>query len=244
MPHATLKGNVEEATPMSTAIPILPPPLRDGDRLGREEFLRRWEAMPDLKRAELIDGVVYMPSPVGLKHNDFQFVLSNWLGGYVARTPGCRGGLEGTWLMGADVPQPDVTLRILPEYGGQSREERGYASGAPELAIEISASSGARDLGPKLKLYQRAQVREYITVLLDSEQVIWRELANGRYRPVAADTDGIFRSNLFPGLWLNTEALWRTDLPGLMSTLQKGLATDDHANFVHHLARQRELSTS
>src|SRR5437868_1986062 len=103
---------------MSAVAPILPPLLRDDDRLTRDEFLRRWEAMPGLKHAELIDGIVYMPSPVSRKHSDFHSAIDNWLGHYAVRTPGWRSGLEGTWLMKEDAPQPDITLRILPEYGG------------------------------------------------------------------------------------------------------------------------------
>src|SRR5437763_671939 len=103
------------------AVPASPPLLREGDRLTSEEFMRRWEAMPELKHAELIDGVVHMPSPVSRGHSNYHFVLSGWLGYYTANTPGCEGGSEGTWLMGSrNVPQPDITLRILPERGGQS----------------------------------------------------------------------------------------------------------------------------
>ena len=118
---------------MPMAAPVLPPPLQDGDRLDSAEFLRRWEAMPDLKHAELIDGIVYMPSPVSLKHSDFHGTLAGWICYYAANTPGCRSGVEGTWVMGAkSVPQPDIMLWILPENGGQSRVEGEYAAGAPE----------------------------------------------------------------------------------------------------------------
>ena len=118
---------------MSMAAPVSPPLLRDGDRLTSDEFMRRWEAMPDLKHAELIDGIVSMSSPVSRKHSDFHTPLAGWLANYAAATPGCRGGLEGTWLMDArNVVQPDLAFRILPEYGGQSREDGEYAAGAPE----------------------------------------------------------------------------------------------------------------
>lgn len=219
--------------------PILPPPLRDGDRLSREEFLRRWEAMPDLKHAELIDGVVYMPSPVGLKHNDYHVSLGGWLAIYAAGTHGCRAGAGGTWLMGEDVPQPDITLRILPEYGGQSRVEGNYPAGAPELVVEVTHSSTSYDLGPKLRLYQRAGVREYISALLRTEQIVWRELVKGRYRKIAADSDGLWRSRVFPGLWLDADALWQHDLARMYAVLGQGLATGGHAEFVIRLAAQR-----
>src|SRR5262245_1723702 len=117
---------------MSTAVPTLPPPLREGDRLTREEFLRRWEAMPDLKRAELINGIVHMPSPVSIPHSRFHQDLTIWLRLYGRATPACESSLNATWLMGPrDVPQPDLALRILPASGGQSSDENDYLAGAP-----------------------------------------------------------------------------------------------------------------
>ena len=137
-------------------------PLVTGEKLTREEFLRRWEVLPELKHAELIGGVVYVPSPLSLAHSSHHSLANLWLGHYAAFTPGCGGGLEATWLMLTDAPQPDVHLRILPESGGQSRVEGAYAEGAPELIVEISLSRASHDLGPKLDLYRRAGVREYI----------------------------------------------------------------------------------
>ena len=115
------------------------PPFRDGDRLTRDEFLRRWEAMPDVKWAELIDGVVHMPSPISDVHSDFHSRLNYWLCHYAAATPGCRAATAGTWLMSKDsAPQPDLALRILAEHGGQSRLEGDCPTGAPELIVEVS----------------------------------------------------------------------------------------------------------
>src|SRR6266571_1600839 len=122
-------------------------PLVDGERLTVEEFLRRWEEQPNLKRAELIEGVVYLPSPVGSAHGSQDCLTTGWLMHYTARTQGCRGGSKGTWLMHGSAPQPDVHLLILPEYGGQSREENDLSVGAPELAAEIAGSSAPLDLG-------------------------------------------------------------------------------------------------
>src|SRR5438477_8288659 len=93
-------------------------PLIAGDRMTRDEFLRRWEAMPHVKRAELIGGIVYMPSPLSRKHGVTDTHVGAWLGVYVASTPGCEAGSNATWLMLEDSPQPDHDLRILPEYGG------------------------------------------------------------------------------------------------------------------------------
>jgi Uma2 family endonuclease len=106
---------------MPLAAPASTPPLLEGDSLTSDEFLRRWVDMPDVKRAELIDGIVYMPSPMSLNHGEVQVFLGGWLTLYASATPGCRPALEATWLMGErQVPQPDISLRILPEFGGQS----------------------------------------------------------------------------------------------------------------------------
>ena len=146
---------------MPLAAPVSTPPLLEGDSLTSDEFLSRWEAIPDLKRAELIDGIVYIPSPVSLNHSDFQVFLAGWLDFYAASTPGCGPGLEGTLLMGeGEVPQPDVTLRILSEYGGQSGLEGPYTVGAPELIVEVAVSTRSRDFGSKKRLYERTGVRE------------------------------------------------------------------------------------
>jgi Uma2 family endonuclease len=221
---------------MPTAAHTLPPPLRDGDSLTSDEFLRRWEAMPELKHAELIDGIVYMPSPISLEHADFHAPLTGWLAYYAASTPGCRVGSDGTWLMGErNVPQPDIALRILPEYGGQSRVESKYAAGAPELIVEVAASSRARDLGVKLKLYERMSVREYLIALPGESRLMWHEWSAGSYRQLDPGADNIFRSVWFPGLWLSPDALWRLDLQRLFAVLQEGLATQEHAALVSRL---------
>ena len=168
---------------MSMSAPVLTPPLREGDRLTREEFLRRWEAMPDLRRAELIDGIVLMPSPISKPHRDFQLSLSFWLGTYEEATPGCEAGATGTWLMSTEsAPQPDLDMCILPERGGQSRVEGEYPAGAPELIVEVSHTTSARDAGVKLRLYARSGVREYLIVRPKKQQVIWRELIEDRSR--------------------------------------------------------------
>ena len=220
------------------AVPISPPPLQEGDRLTSDEFMRRWEAMPELKHAELLDGVVYMASPVSLTHSDFHGPLATWLGTYAANTPGCRLGVDGTWLMGGkNVPQPDNTLRILFEYGGQSSVEGDYPTGAPELALEVAASSRARDLGVKLKLYERMGVREYLIAVTGKHQFLWKVLdPAGGLESLEPDPDGIIRSRCFPGLWLDPAALWKLDQVRLFAVLQQGLATPGHAAFVAQLA--------
>ena len=166
---------------MHAAAIALPPALREGDRLDSSEFLLRWEAMPLLKHAELIDGVVFMPSPVFNPHANIHYEMIGWTHYYKDATPGCHGGSDETWKMGPkDVPQPDIALYILSEFGGQSRLEGQLSVGAPELIVEVTGSSYSRDLGIKLELYRTAGVREYLTVLLQPQKVVWRQLARGR----------------------------------------------------------------
>ena len=225
---------------MPMAAHTSPPPLRDGDRLTASEFILRWEAMPDLKHAELIDGIVYMASPVSYPHSRFHMALSGWLLKYEAGTPGCEGGSEGTWLMGGqNVPQPDNTLRILPHKGGQSTDDGDYTAGAPELIVEVAASSRARDLGIKRKLYESMKVQEYVVVATKPFQVIWHLWTPSGYRPLEPENDGLLRSRCFPGLWLDPAALLNADASRLLAVLDQGLATPEHAAFVVQLASSR-----
>lgn len=217
----------------------LAPPIREGDRLDSPEFLRRWEAMPSLKRAELIGGVVFMPSPVSFPHSKTHGAIYGWVWSYSEVTPGCESGIDCTWLMGPkDVPQPDIFLRILPEYGGQSRVEGDYAAGAPELTVEVTGSSLSRDLGVKLDLYRRAGVREYLTVLLQPKQVIWRRLSRGRYQEIQPDDDGLLRSRVFPGLWLDPAAVWNPER-SMRIAVEEGARSPEHGAFVQRLAARK-----
>ncbi len=222
---------------MSSLAIALPPTLHEGDRLDSAEFLHRWEAMPDLKHAELIDGVVFLSSPVSRDHGDTHFDLNGWLFVYRNHTPGCEASNDATWVMGTkDTPQPDIMLRILPASGGQSGETGKYFAGAPELIVEVSGSSLSRDLGIKLDLFRRVGVREYLTVQLNPRKIVWRELADGSYRDIRPDADAILRSRVFPGLWLDPEALWNGTL---LPALERGLASPEHAAFVERLASAR-----
>ena len=222
---------------MPVAALELPTQLREGDRLTAAEFMRRWEAMPELKRAELIGGLVFMSSPLSLPHANAHLELGPWLWLYKDSTPGCDIGSDCTWLMGPkDVPQPDLFLRILPEYGGQSGVEGIYAAGAPELIVEVTGSSVSRDLGVKLELYRRAGVREYLTAMLHSRQIIWRQLVRGRYREIEPDDDdGLLRSDAFPGLWLDPAAVWNPKI-SIRTAVEKGIQSPEHDAFVRRLA--------
>ena len=217
---------------MTHLIPLMPLLFEPGDRLSREEFLELWEKMPDLKFAELIDGVVYMPSPVSPEHGRLDFQMQALLGIYAARTGVCDGLSNATWLMLASAPQPDVVLRLRSEYGGKTEIASRLASGAPELVVEVTRSSRTLDLGPKLGLYERAGVIEYVAVLTESRRIEWRILASGSYRMLQTDSEGVFRSRVFPGLWVDHDAFWRDDSKRLLAVLEDGLASEECQAFL------------
>jgi Uma2 family endonuclease len=226
-----------ETIPMPLAAPVSTPPLFEGDCLSSDEFLRRWDEMPDLRHAELIEGIVYMSSPVSRPHGRCHIVLATWLGNYAAATPGCFPGLEGTWRMGpSNVPQPDLMLHILPEHGGQSTVEGPYYAGAPELIVEVAVSSYSRDFGVKKRLYERMGVREYLIALPRQKKLVCHRLTPAGFQIFEPIVDGIFRSGMFPGLWLDMDALWKLDLARMNTVLQQGLATPEHAAFAAQVA--------
>jgi Uma2 family endonuclease len=216
-----------------------PPRLRAGDHLTRDEFLDRWENEPTIKFAELIGGVVYMPSPLSLAEGEMLAMASTWIGTFSAYTPGARGSNNATTLIADDCAQPDVHLRILPDYGGETWNEGKLLGGPPELVVEVCASSAAYDLHAKYKLYQSAGVREYVAVLLYEQEIRWHRLGNNGYHRVAAGEDGLWKSKVFPGLWLDGAALLAGDLPRVLAALQRGIDSKEHADFVKKLARKK-----
>ena len=228
-------STVEGRSPAGTT--MADPPLVDGQRLDQAEFMRRYELTPHGFKAELIGGIVHVASPLSSPHGRGSFGISTWLGVYCAHTPGTDGLDNATTLMDdLGVPQPDSQLRILPECGGQGREEGEYVAGAPELVAETARSSRKIDLGTRRDDYERAGVREYIVVALDSREVHWLLRRGDRLVRIDPDPDGIHRSGVFPGLWLDPAALLRKDLAGVIAVLERGLATPEHAAFVAQLA--------
>jgi hypothetical protein len=213
------------------------PPLAAGQHLGQAEFLRRYEATsPDFK-AELIGGVVHVPSPVGPQHGVSTADIIGWLVNYRARTPGTQVLDNATTAMDElGVPQPDAQLRILPERGGQTRDTGKYISGAPELVAEVAKSSRAIDLGSKRADYERAGVQEYVVVAIKPGEVHWHVRRGRKLARVRPGRDGLYRSKVFPGLWLDPAALLRGDIAGVLAALDRGLATPEHADFVACLA--------
>jgi Uma2 family endonuclease len=217
------------------------PPLENGDYLTRKEFERRYNALPRLKKAELIEGVVYMASPVRSEvHAEPHAAMVTWAGVYRAATLGVRVADNGTLRLDADnEPQPDVMVRIDPRAGGSSwTSADDYVEGAPELAIEVAASSAAIDLRDKHTVYRRNGVREYIVWQVYDRRIDWWALHEGEYQPLLPDPAGVLRSEVFPGLWLDVAALIADDLANLLATLQRGLSSDEHTAFVAQLTAQ------
>ncbi|HEY2785471.1 MAG TPA: Uma2 family endonuclease [Fimbriiglobus sp.] len=225
---------------MSTHVAKRPkiPPLQPGDRLTRPEFERRYQAMPQVKKAELIEGVVYMPSPVRFEaHGEEHSDLIGWLVVYKASTPGVRTGDNSTVrLDNENEPQPDVTLIIDPKFGGQTALVDGYISGPPELVAEVSASTVSIDLHDKLRAYQRNGVAEYIVWRTEDGAIDWFVLREGKYEPLPPDADGLWKSPRFPGLWLDGPAMARGDMPAVFSALHRGLVSPEHQAFVDRVS--------
>lgn len=219
--------------------PSYVPPLENGDRLSRDEFERRYKAMPSHVRAELIEGVVVMASPVRFSgHGQEHFDLITWAGNYRVATPGVMGGGDATVRLDlANEPQPDVCLLIDPKLGGSAKIDKdGYIEGAPELVAEVAASTASQDLGPKLNAYQRNGVREYVVWRVQDAAIDWFVLRNGQFDRLQPGSDGITRSEVFPGLWLDTSALLKGDLARVHAVLRNGLADPAHAAFLAKIA--------
>ena len=224
----------------STGDPI--PVLENGDRLTRCEFERRYAARPDVKKAELIEGVVYMPSPVRLGgHAEPHSAIQGVLIVYAAYTPGVSVADNATVRLDLDnEPQPDVLLRIDTEAGGRSRvSDDDYLEGAPELIVEVAASSASVDMHAKRSVYRRNGVQEYIVWRTRENRLDWFELLDGEYRPLPSDRSGVVRSRVFPGLRLAVNALLEGNLAAALAELERGLQSPEHRDFVSRLAEKR-----
>ena len=210
-------------------------PLEPGDRLSRAEFERRYEAMPGVKKAELIEGVVYIQPPVRFRgHAMPHFDLITWMGAYEAMTPGIIGGDNVTARLDLDnEPQPDAILMIDPALGGEAKiSDDDYIESAPELVAEVSGSSVSFDLNTKLAVYRRNGVREYLVWRVLDEKIDWFVSRRGEFEPLLADAEGILRSETFPGLWLDPAALLRGDMARVLEVGQRGIASPEHGRFL------------
>jgi Uma2 family endonuclease len=198
------------------------PVLESGDRLTREEFHRRYCAREDIKKAELVEGVVYVASPVrsdahGEPHTD----VMTWLGTYKTRTTGVRVSDNATVLLDADNEvQPDASV-WREEPGGPRLNERGYIEGAPQLVVEVAASSASYDLHDKKEAYRRNGVREYVVWRVLDGMIDWFRLEEDEYVWVEPDQDGVIETPQFPGLRLDVPKMLAGDLAGVLAQLER-----------------------
>jgi Uma2 family endonuclease len=183
-------------------------PLENGELLRSREFLRRYERMPRVKKAELIEGIVYMGSPVSVRHSKPDSLVQLWLGAYASRHPDVEVHANVTVILDAEnTVQPDALLRRLPEHGGATRvTDDGYLAGPPELIVEIAASSASIDLRDKRRAYCRNGVREYLVWRVAEQTLDWFCLEEEEYRPQPPDAQGFLHSRTFPGLRLPADA--------------------------------------
>jgi Uma2 family endonuclease len=227
-------------TPPVISASLTIPPLENGDKLTRWEFERRYQAMSHLRKAELIEGIVYMASPLRFEsHAEPHANIIGWLALYKAATPGVRLGDNATVRLDLDnEPQLDALLRI--ERGGQSTiSQDDYVEGTPELIVEIAASSASYDVHQKLNVYRRNQVQEYLVWRFYEQEFDWFRLQAGEYIKLEPDSDGTIRSQMFPGLWLDKNALLTGDLAKVLAVLPWELETPEHRNFVNQLTGNR-----
>lgn len=222
--------------------PLTVPPLESGDRLSRAEFERRYAAMPDTK-AELIEGVVYVASPVRLSsHGRPHSQMMAWISPYWLTTPGVDVGIDSTVrLDSGNEPQPDILMRLEPGYGGKSRlTADDYVEGSPELVIEIAASTATFDLYDKKTAYGRNGVQEYIVWQVFDRRIDWFYWHGGDYTNLQPAEDGLCRSQVFPGLWLDREAMVQGNLAQVVARLNQGLQSTEHQAFVEKLLSSQD----
>lgn len=220
------------------------PPLKHGDRMKQSEFHQRYEAYPEDIKFELIGGVVYMASPLRRAHGRYHPVLSGVLWLYQNATPGVEVLDNTTTILGEESePQPDLELRILSEFGGQSRETADdYVEGPPELMVEVSHSTKTFDMRQKREDYRRAKVLEYLVLCVEEQELYWWHFPSGR--TIKPNRQGIFRSRVFPGLWIDGQALLGCDTKRLIVVLDPGLASRAHAAFAKRLEAKRRGAQS
>lgn len=228
------------------SLPLLASELKTGDHLDQPTFHARYLRTPPGFRAELIGGMVILPSPLGLAHSQLHNDVVDWLNEYRRATPGTDVLLTPSVILAEDSePQPDAALIVVPERGGQTSVQRPnpggeeYVSGPPELIVEVASSSVAYDLHSKMNDYQKAGVAEYLVILVKERTVRWFRQEQGRFIDVMAAADGTLRSRVFPGLWLEAAALVARNHRKLSESLQRGISSLEHAAFVQQLESRK-----
>lgn len=218
------------------------PPLENGDRLTRDEFHRRYEAVPERVKAELINGVVYVSSPVRVKkHGKPHSHIMGWLFNYYAATDIVELADNVTYQVeGDDEVQPDAVLWIGEDYGGKAFvTDTDYLEGSPELSVEIASSTVSFDLHDKKDIYERNKVQEYVVWRVLDHEIDWFRLENGKYVRLEPNAEGIFESRIFSGLRLNVKAMLENDLQEVIAELQNGINSAEHQKFVESLQKKQ-----
>jgi Uma2 family endonuclease len=233
-------SSVPIPVPLQAGPRTIASPLVNGERMTQPEFHRRYEMCGPDEKWELVGGIVYMASPLRLTHSHYDEEIGFALGLYRRATPGVEALHNATTILGVhSEPQPDLGLRIVPEYGGQSRtNDEDYVEGPPELLVEVAYSTRTLDMHAKRADYQRAGAIEYLVLCVEEQEVHWFHFPSGR--SIRPDRQGISRSRAFPGLWLDTVAVLRLDSERVREVLEQGLASRGHATFVRRLQRQHQ----
>ncbi len=199
------------------------PVLNTGDRLSRHEFHRRYLERPDIRRAELIDGVVYVASPTRFTlHDDQAADMVVWLRMYSWRRSDVRSGGSATIFLDENSEiQADAFLFRADAADGAHVDQAGYIDGAPQLVVEVAASSAYYDLHVKKELYRRNGVLEYVVWRVLDEAIDWFLLRDGEYVPVEPDAEGVIESAHFPGLRLHVPAMLAGDHARVLAELSR-----------------------
>ncbi len=217
--------------------------LENGDHMTQAEFHEFYKSYPKHVKFELIGGIVYRAAPVPWYHNTYRSAVNFVLGLYLAGTPGIELGANATIILGEQSePQPNLALRLLPEYGGRSKlNDEQYLEGAPELLAEIAYSDRVLELHEKKQDYQQAGALEYVVLDIENQELYWFDF---RSNAVIAPRQGVYRSRAFPGLWIDAPALLALDSTRLVTVVRQGLAHRSHTVFVKRLEAARRRNTS
>lgn len=219
--------------PRRRATPI----LQNGDHLSRAEFEELYQRTSEKTKAELIEGVVYMASPVTIDmHAEQDANILGWLTCYRILTRHVKAASNGSFRVNEDNEvQPDQMLYIDSRHGGQSIvDEEGYLTGIPELVIEVASSSKSIDLGKKKRVYENQSIPEYLVWRVQDDVIDWFVRTNAGFTALKVEA-GLMKSTIFPGLWLNVPAILAGDMAAVFSTVQQGCQTPEHAAFVAQL---------
>ena len=212
--------------------PSFHPPLEFGDCLDRIEFEQRYAHTPQLKKAELLEGIVYMSPCVPHAHGRLHLKMASWLCLYEEETPGAAGSSSASVRLDRiNETQPDLLLMDTLPTGACKIAADDHLEGPPELCVEIASSSASYDLHQKKRINQRSGVQEYLAWDTNSNEIHWWGLVEGEYAPLSMDDCGVVRSQVFPGLWLHVPAAQQDDWKLVTATLREGLDSEEHRQY-------------